>query len=239
MTPRRIALISEHASPLATLGGVDSGGQNVYVGQLARQLAALGHDVDILTRRDSARLPDVVAWSDGARVVHVPAGPAAPVRKENLLPYMGEFAAWTLRQARRRPYDVVHANFFMSAVVALELKRATGTPVVVTFHALGRVRRLHQREADAFPECRLAIEDQAVAEADRIIAECPQDRGRPPLGSTSPIPARITTIPCGFDPTEFWPIRPGIGLGLALGFDPRRAPIDPPSGPDGPPQGGG
>ncbi len=218
MTHRRIALISEHASPLATLGGVDSGGQNVYVGQLARQLGAMGHEVDVLTRRDSGRWPEVVPWSEGARVVHVPAGPASPVRKEDLLPYMGEFAAWALRSARRRPYDVIHANFFLSALVALDLKRATGAPVVVTFHALGRVRRLHQGGFDDFPEARLAIEDRAVAEADRIIAECPQD-----LDDLTRLygadPDRVATIPCGFDPAEFWPIAKNRAR-AHLGLDP-------------------
>src|SRR5690348_15197895 len=101
MPKPRIALISEHASPLALLGGVDSGGQNVYVGQLARLLAAQGHEVDVFTRRDRPDQPDVVPWADGARIVHVAAGPAAPVRKEDLLPYMGEFTAalrrWHLR----------------------------------------------------------------------------------------------------------------------------------------------
>ncbi len=216
--PRRIALISEHASPLATPGGVDSGGQNVYVAQLARQLAAMGHEVDVLTRRDAPHLPEVVAWAEGLRVVHVPAGPASAVRKEDLLPHMGEFAAWTLRHARGRPYDLVHANFFMSAHVAAEIKRAAGTPFVVTFHALGRVRRLHQGASDGFPEARLAIEDRAVAEADRIIAECPQD-----LDDLARLyradPARIATIPCGFDPAEFWPVAKARAR-AALGLDP-------------------
>ena len=174
---KRIALISEHASPLAGLGGVDGGGQNVYVDQIARHLASSGHEVDILTRRDRDDLPTTVELAEGVRVIHVPAGPAAPVCKEALLPHMAEFTDFALGYLRRgnRKYDVIHANFFMSALVAAELKRATGTPFVVTFHALGRVRRLHQGGADAFPVERLAIEDRVVAEADRVIAECPQD----------------------------------------------------------------
>jgi hypothetical protein len=79
-------MISEHASPLALLGGVDSGGQNVYVGQLARQLARLGWRVDVFTRRDRPDLPETVALGEGVRVVHVPAGPPPAVRKEDLLP---------------------------------------------------------------------------------------------------------------------------------------------------------
>src|SRR3954463_3546743 len=99
---KRIALISEHASPLAMLGGVDSGGQNVYVGQLAKHLAAGGQEVDVFTRRDARHRPEVVAWAGDARIVHVPAGPAAFVRKEDLLPFMGEFTAQVLRFCARR-----------------------------------------------------------------------------------------------------------------------------------------
>ncbi len=206
MNPRqRIALISEHASPLARPGGVDSGGQNVYVAQLARHLARLGRDVDVFTRRDAAGLPEIVPQGRGYRVIHVPAGPPSVVRKEDLLPCMDDFAAWVIRFSRRRPYDLTHANFFMSALVSGAIKRALGTPFVVTFHALGRVRRLHQKGSDTFPEARLAIEDQAVADADRIIAECPQD-GADLLDHYGADPAKLVTIPCGFDPAEFWPV---------------------------------
>ncbi len=205
---QRIALISEHASPLARPGGVDSGGQNVYVAQVARHLAALGREVDVFTRRDDPRLPEIVPQGPGYRVIHVPAGPASVVRKEDILPYMDDFAAWVIRFARRRPYDLSHANFFMSALVSGDLKRATGTPFVVTFHALGRVRQLHQREADTFPPARLAIEDAAVAEADRIIAECPQDVDDL-VTHYGADPGKLVTVPCGFDPAEFWPIDQG------------------------------
>ena len=71
----RVALISEHASPLAWLGGADSGGQNVYVGQVAKYLAARGHHVDVFTRRDRPELPDEMRTAGGVRLIHVPAGP--------------------------------------------------------------------------------------------------------------------------------------------------------------------
>src|SRR5947208_5177538 len=88
----RVALISEHASPLAWLGGTDSGGQNVYVGQVARHLAARGHQVDVFTRRDRADLPEQMRFADGVRLIHVPAGPPTAVRKEDLLPYIDDFS---------------------------------------------------------------------------------------------------------------------------------------------------
>ena len=148
---RRVALISEHASPLAVLGGVDSGGQNVYVGKVASHLAELGYDVDVFTRRDSSHLPRVARWTHGVRIIHVPAGPPSPVRKENMLGFMGEFTAFVLQACRCKPYDLLHANFFMSGLVAADIKAVLGTPFVVTFHALGRVRGFTSSRPTAFP----------------------------------------------------------------------------------------
>jgi glycosyltransferase involved in cell wall biosynthesis len=218
---KRIAMISEHASPLAGLGGADGGGQNVYVGQLARHLCRMGHRVEVFTRLDRPGLPAAVGWEDGVRIVHVPAGPPAAVRKEDLLPFMPEFTAHFVRAARRgRPgYDLAHANFFMSALVAAEAKRLTGLPFAVTFHALGRVRRLHQGGADAFPDERLAVEDRVVREADRILSECPQD-AQDLIAHYGAEPHRLRTVPCGFDPAEFGPgdrLAARAGLGLSPG----------------------
>ncbi|MBB6097397.1 phosphoheptose isomerase [Deinobacterium chartae] len=204
---KRIAMISEHASPLAVLGGTDSGGQNVYVAQLARHLARLGWGVDVFTRRDDPRLPQVVQWVDGVRIVHIKAGPPEVLPKERLLPLMDEFTREMSRfvRAERAGYALLHANFFMSGLVAANLKRSLGLPFVITFHALGRVRRQHQGEADAFPDARFAIEDRLVQEADLILAECPQDEAdlRSLYGAD---PERIRVVPCGFDPAEFTPV---------------------------------
>jgi D-inositol-3-phosphate glycosyltransferase len=204
---RRIALISEHASPLCVLGGVDSGGQNVYVGQVAKHLADLGYDVDVFTRRDSERLPEIAEWESGIRIVHVPAGPPTFVRKEDMLPFMDEFTAYLLRFCQCQPesYDLLHANFWMSGLVAADVKKALGVPFVITFHALGRVRRLFQKEADQFPDQRFTVEDRIVAEADRILAECPQDE-EDLIRLYNAEPARISIVPCGFDPAELAPI---------------------------------
>src|SRR5262249_42437410 len=147
--------------------------------------------------------PPVLAWAPGVRIVHVPAGPPAPVPKERLLPFMGAFTRFFLDFCRHRAaYDLAHANFFMSALVPAQAKQALGLPFVVTFHALGRVRRLHQGAADGFPDERLAIEDRAVAEADGLIAECPQDH-EDLVRLYGADPHRVRVIPCGFDAAEF------------------------------------
>ena len=201
----RIAMISEHASPLAVLGGTDGGGQNVYVGQLARHLAEAGHRVDIFTRRDSPEQSVIVCMGEGVRVIHVEAGPPCSVPKEQLLPFMDEFAVRTIALMRRARYDIVHANFWMSGMVAQRIKQESGIPFVVTFHALGRVRKLHQGDSDRFPAARASIEDSVIAAADGIIAECPEDE-RDLLYHYGADARRITVIPCGVDLTEMRPI---------------------------------
>lgn len=227
--PRRIALISEHASPLALPGSMDYGGQHVYVANLARELASgmaseLAHGgawVDVFTRRDAAGQAQLVQAGDRLRVIHVPAGPAHYLPQEQLLPYMPRFARWVTRFARRVPvpYDIVHANFFMSGMVARQLKEALGLPWVITFHALGHVRRLAQG-ADGFPLERTRIETDLMRQADRILAACTQDRLDMEQLYGAPA-ARITVAPCGFDPDELWPV-PRAAARARLGLPPGR-----------------
>lgn len=202
---KRLAIISEHASPLAALGGVDSGGQNVYVAQVARGLAQSGWKVDVFTRRDDPHADEIVETGDGVRVVHVPAGPSAFVPKEDLLGVMPQFSAWVCDFAEREGgYDACHANFFMSGMVAEALRDRMGTPFAITFHALGKVRRRFQGAHDGFPDRRFAIEERLVAVADAIIAECPQDE-RDLVELYGASRDKIRLVPCGFDPEEMWP----------------------------------
>jgi phosphoheptose isomerase len=211
-------MISEHASPLAPLGGVDSGGQNTYVRHVARQLQAAGCRVDVFTRRDGRDLPDVFDTFDGYRVIHVPAGPPTRIRKEDVWPHMPEFADYVRRWCRRQRYDVVHANFWMSGAVAVELKRTLGLPFAVTFHALGRVRRAHQGADDGFPDERVDVEERVMNAADRIIAECPQDF-EDLVALYGADPDKICVIPCGFDDDELWPMPASVAR-TALGIAP-------------------
>ncbi|KQQ96600.1 glycosyltransferase [Massilia sp. Leaf139] len=218
-----VALISEHASPLPAQGGAAAaanvGGQDVYVANLARELALAGARVDIFTRRDAPGQNKIVHLGEGIRLIHVPAGPAQPLPKEALLPHMDAFVRFVIRFARRLavPYDIVHANFFMSGLVAQQLKLALGIPWVITFHALGDMRRLAHGPFDAFPPERIRLEKALMRQADRIIAESPQERlDMEQLYGADP--GRITVAPRGFDPNELWPVPRAVAraqLGLA------------------------
>jgi len=207
MKKGKIAFISEHASPLASPGGADTGGQNIYVAALAKSLSRQGYEIDIYTRKDNPGLPDVFSWLPGVRVIHVTAGPTRPVPKEALWRYMPAFAAWMKAhiQQEKEYYGLIHANFWMSGWVAMQMKRMLNIPFAVTFHALGLVRLHHQHEADKFPRERAAIEKQVMEWADRIIAECPQDAEdlHNLYGAEK---TKTVLIPCGFDPLEFSPV---------------------------------
>lgn len=201
----RISLISEHASPLARTGSVDAGGQNVYVREVAGHLAAAGHTVDVFTRRDGPDLPEVVEVDPGLRVIHVTAGPPRPVPKEELTGHMPAFADWMLPYVEGGDYDLSHANFFMSGLVARDLKRRTGLPYVVTFHALGAVRSLHQGSRDRFPPDRVRMEQEVMDEAAAVVAECPQDEADL-MRFYDVDRSRIVTVPCGVDTEVFRPV---------------------------------
>lgn len=202
-----IAFISEHASPLATLGGVDSGGQNVYVAELCKELAHKGYCIDVYTRCEDDTTAQVINWLPNVRVVHIKAGPAKVMPKEDILDFMDEFAQNMLSfiKSGQLQYELVHANFFMSGLVASKIKKVLRTPYVITFHALGLVRQLHQKEMDKFPAQRTDIEKFLVQDADGLIAECPQDKDDLIEYYNAP-GEKITIIPCGFSHHEFKPV---------------------------------
>ncbi len=202
----RVALVSEHASPLATLGGVDAGGQNVHVAALAQAMARRGAGVVVHTRREDAALPRRVPMGAGVVVDHVPAGPAEVVPKDGLWPYMDAFAADLHRQWQRRRPDVVHAHFWMSGYAALEAARPLGIPVVMTFHALGVVKRRHQGLRDTSPPERLAVEQRLARACDRIVATCSDEVFE--LLRLGGDRRRISVVPCGVDVSTFTPHGP-------------------------------
>ena len=200
----KIAMISEHASPLAMLGGVDAGGQNVHVDALARGLARRGHEVEVYTRREDASHPERVELEPGATVVHVPVGPPHPIPKDDLYPLMEQFADWVEKDwAFRGDPTVVHAHFWMSGLAALRAGRARGVPVVQTFHALGSVKRRFQGSADTSPPERLAHERAIARDVDLVVATCADEVAE--LAHMRVPTEHVRVVPCGVDTAHFTP----------------------------------
>ncbi len=217
----RVAMLSVHTCPLAALGGKETGGMNVYVRELARELGRMGAAVDIFTRSQNPAIPRVVEMADTVRVVHLPAGPEAPRLRERVHEDLDEFLdgveAW--RIARSVDYDLVHAHYWLSGVVALALRDRWSAPIVQMFHTLGRLKNDAARQPDdREPVVRLREEARLVAEADLIVAASEVERAH--LVGHGASPTRVTVIPCGVD-TELF--RPGDAevARAALGLDDR------------------
>jgi glycosyltransferase involved in cell wall biosynthesis len=202
----RIDLVSEHASPLAAIGGVDAGGQNVHVAALAAGLAQRGHEVTVHTRRDDDALPEQVVTQDGYNVVHVPAGPPHELPKDELLPHMTEFARVLRARWTAAPPDLVHAHFWMSGLAAVEAAADLPTPVLQTFHALGSVKRRHQGTADTSPASRIDLERGLCRDVDHVVATCTDEVFE--LRRMGLPHDRATIVPCGVDTSVFTPRGP-------------------------------
>ncbi|WP_293908168.1 glycosyltransferase [Sphingobacterium sp. UBA5670] len=204
---KQLAFISDHASPLATLGGKDSGGQNVYVAEVATQLALMGYQIDIYTRAENQYQEQIVYWKPNIRVVHILAGPIKELPKEELYGHMEEFSTNMIDfiTENQLNYHLVHAHFWLSGLVAMEVKKQLKIPFVITFHALGAVRRMHQGCSDKFPKVREKIEKDIIWAAERIIAECPNDLKDLIQHYQAP-QDKIEIIPCGYNPSDFHPI---------------------------------
>jgi glycosyltransferase involved in cell wall biosynthesis len=202
----KIDLVSEHASPLAAIGGVDAGGQNVHVAALAAGLAARGHEVTVHTRRDDPDLPECIRTADGYQVAHVTAGPAAVVPKDQLLQHMGAFAdVLHARWSVDRP-DLVHAHFWMSGLASVQAASRLGIPVLQTFHALGSVKRRHQGDADTSPAARVDLERRLCSAVGHVVATCTDEVFE--LRRLGLARDRASIVPCGVDTTVFTPRGP-------------------------------
>jgi len=204
----RIAMVSEHANPLAVVGRVDAGGQNVHVAALAAHLVRRGHRVTVFTRRDDPDLPTRVRTSAGYDVEHICAGPPTEIPKDDILQHVPALASALEQRWISEPFDVIHSHFWMSGLASV-LAAPPGVPVVQTFHALGTVKLRHQGVRDTSPPQRLAAEAQLCGQVDRVIATCSDEVAE--LTAMGMARDRIDVVPCGVDVDLFTPGLPGRG----------------------------
>lgn len=179
LSPRRVAMLSVHTSPLDQPGTGDAGGMNVYVVELSRQLAALGIEVEIFTRATRSGLPPVVRLDDGVLVRHVTAGPYEGLGKTDLPAQMCAFTAELLRVEATHEagwYDLVHSHYWLSGQVGWVAAERWGVPLVHTAHTLGKVKNAALADGDTpEPLVRLVGEQQVVDASTRLVASTPAE----------------------------------------------------------------
>ncbi|MGB1288836.1 MAG: glycosyltransferase, partial [Aggregatilineales bacterium] len=178
MMLKRIAMLSVHTSPLAPMGGKKTGGMNVYIRELARELGSQGIQVDIFTRRSSHDEAAIeYGIGENVRLIYIDAGAVQPLSPDDIYPYVSEFAARTICFAMRDgvQYDLIYSHYWLSGAVAITLKESWGTPFVQMFHTLGHMKQRILNNTDNYPGTRIATETRIVEWADRIIAATPAE----------------------------------------------------------------
>jgi D-inositol-3-phosphate glycosyltransferase len=204
-----IAMLSYHTCPLATLGGKDTGGMNVYVRDLTTHLGKLGVHVDVFTRSQDEHVPHILHdLGYGNRVVHIPAGPEVPCPKAELELYLSQFVEGILKFAKEKGihYDLIHAHYWLSGLAGIELKEKWNVPLISMFHTLGHMKnQIAQSEDEVADQNRLDGEEAVLAGSDCIVISTPAEEGQI-LKLYQNHPSCIRTIPPGVDTSRFYPI---------------------------------
>jgi D-inositol-3-phosphate glycosyltransferase len=227
-------MLSVHTCPLAALGGKETGGMNVYVREVARELGRMGFAVDVFTRSQNPTIARLVTLGAGARVVHLAAGAEAPLARERIYEHLDRFVdgvdAWRLAEGLE--YDLLHSHYWLSGVAGLRLRARWGTPMLQMFHTLGQLKNSVARTADELePELRIRAEERIAGAADGLVAsnEIERDHLVWYYGARR---EQIAVIPCGVDVELFQPMDTGraraelgLGPGPVLLYVGRLAPV--------------
>ncbi|MBV6395695.1 MAG: D-inositol 3-phosphate glycosyltransferase [Anaerolineales bacterium] len=206
-----IAMLSYHTCPLATLGGKDTGGMNVYVRDLTRAIGALGVHVDVFTRSQDEHVPHVLhELGYGNRVVHVPAGPEHPIPKRELTDYIPQFVEGIRQFAHEKGirYDLIHSHYWMSGLAAASLSDLwAGAPILHMFHTLGEMKnRIARSEEEREGGYRVEGEKRVLKRADRIIVATEAEKAQLQWLYKGDL-RKMEVIPPGVDTSHFYPIR--------------------------------
>ncbi len=216
-------MLSFHTCPLATLGGKDTGGMNVYVRDLTRELGRRGLHVDVFTRSQDEHQPHVKEdLGFGNRVIHIPAGIEVPLPKETLYEMVPEFVGGVRQFARAQgeSYDLIHSHYWLSGVAARSLRAAWGVPFIQMFHTLGHMKnRVAQSARDRESDLRIRVETDLLREADQIVAATPAELAQLQWLYRADV-SRVTVIPPGVDLQTFYP-RSAAQAKARLGIDPK------------------
>jgi D-inositol-3-phosphate glycosyltransferase len=199
-----IAMISYHTCPLASLEGKETGGMNVYVLELSRALARKGHHVDVYTRSHERNDALVTIPETNLRVMHLQAGLQEQISKKRLAHFVPEFirAYESFVQKQKLRYDVVHAHYYLSGLVAL----AAHQPFVMSFHTLGLMKNLVARDSgERESQSRIRAEFVLMKRARTIVSSSKSDSAYMEFLYDVP-KEKIVIVSPGIDSSLFYPM---------------------------------
>lgn len=204
----RVAMLSYHTCPLATLGGKNTGGMNVYVRELTKQLGRMGIQVDVFTRSEDEHVPHVLHdLGYGNRIVHIPSGPEVPLPKDQLVSHIPTFVNGILDFTNKKGwnYDIIHSHYWMSGIAARDLKAVWDIPIVHMFHTLGHMKNRIAGIGESEAEYRTNGENEVLEVADRIVAATPAELAQLQWLYNADT-RKIVIIPPGVDINHFYKI---------------------------------
>jgi glycosyltransferase involved in cell wall biosynthesis len=202
-TQRRIALISVHGDPAIEIGKEEAGGQNVYVRNVGEALGQLGWQVDMFTRKVSAKQETIVQHSENCRTIRLQAGELEFVPRDDLFEYLPEFIDNFLKFQTENgfTYSLIHTNYWLSSWVGMQLKEIQGSKQVHTYHSLGAVKYNTIEDIPLIASQRLTVEKEVLETAERIVATSPQEKEH--MRELVSLEGNIDIIPCGTDIRQF------------------------------------
>jgi len=215
----RIAMISVHSCPLASLGGKETGGMNVYIRELSRELAKKGLHIDIFTRSQNPSIPQIVTFHKGVRIIHLHAGPEAPYDKNQVWFHLPEFLDYIQQFSLKEKlsYNLIHSHYWLSGWVGVKLSTMWKIPLLHMFHTLGYLKnKVIEPLGKSESPLRLQVEKQLVKHSDHIVVPSHREKVQMIWTYGAP-PEKISVIPCGVDPHFFTPLNPSqskVRLGL-------------------------
>ncbi len=201
---KRVAMLSVHTSPLATLGGKETGGMNVYVRDLGQEFSRRGIAVDVYTRSQNPDAPRLAELGEHGRVINIKAGPEQPYNKNKIYNHLPEFVANV--KAYNHSYDIIYSHYWLSGLAANSLRQSWDIPMVQMFHTLAEMKnRVAQDASQQEPEQRLNCEGEIMRFADRLVAATPIEKNHMTwhYGAN---PQKIDVVPPGVDLNRFKPL---------------------------------
>ncbi|HET6311827.1 MAG TPA: glycosyltransferase [Candidatus Nitrosotalea sp.] len=203
---RRIAVISMHTSPTASLGQNANGGLNVYVREVCNAFSERGIATDIFTRKQSLDDPNVETLAPLSRVIYLPAGNG--LDKYSLFGEVPVFATRILDFAAEEniSYDLLYSHYWLSGEVACLLRPELAAGWAHTAHTLGLVKnRTLAAGARPEPQLRIQVEAELAQQADLLIGSTP-DEAHELIDAYGADPEHVYVVPPGVDLAMFHPM---------------------------------